>query len=76
MRRETHWNGSVTVRDSLPHCAETRAILAEPELRQRFIRQGLIPVETPTPEELKLFVREQIAYWDRTLHKIGLAGIE
>jgi tripartite-type tricarboxylate transporter receptor subunit TctC len=56
--------------------AETLAVLAEAELRAQFIRQGLMPVDTPSPDELKLFVREQIAYWDRTLHRIGLAGIE
>jgi tripartite-type tricarboxylate transporter receptor subunit TctC len=56
--------------------AESRAILAEPELRAQFVRQGLIPVDTPPPDELKAFVREQIAYWDRTLHRIGLAGME
>ena len=28
------------------------------------------------PDELEAYVREQIAYWDRTLHKIGLAGME
>jgi tripartite-type tricarboxylate transporter receptor subunit TctC len=54
----------------------SRAILAEPELRAQFVRQGLIPVDTPSPDELKVFVREQIAYWDRTLHRIGLAGME
>ena len=37
--------------------AETRAILAEPELRAQFIRQGLIPVATPSPDELKAYVR-------------------
>jgi tripartite-type tricarboxylate transporter receptor subunit TctC len=56
--------------------AETRTILAEPELRAQFVRQGLIPVDTPPPDQLEAFVREQIAYWDRTLHKIGLAGME
>jgi tripartite-type tricarboxylate transporter receptor subunit TctC len=55
---------------------ETRAILAEPKLRAQFVAQGLVPVETPTVDELKVFVREQIAYWDRTLHQIGLAGME
>jgi tripartite-type tricarboxylate transporter receptor subunit TctC len=54
----------------------SRAILAEPELRAQFVRQGLIPVDTPSPDELELFVREQIAYWDRTLRRIGLAGME
>jgi tripartite-type tricarboxylate transporter receptor subunit TctC len=56
--------------------AEARAILADPELRAQFVRQGLIPVDTPAPDELRAFVREQIAYWDRTLHRIGLAGME
>ncbi len=55
---------------------ETRAILADPKLRAQFVAQGLIPVDTPSPDELKAFVREQIAYWDRTLHRIGLAGME
>ncbi len=56
--------------------AESRAILAEPELRAQFVRQGLIPVDTPPPDALRAYVREQIAYWDRTLHRIGLAGME
>jgi tripartite-type tricarboxylate transporter receptor subunit TctC len=56
--------------------AELRAIAAEPDMRQEFIRQGLVPVATPSPEELKVFVREQIAYWRDTLNKIGLAGME
>ena len=54
----------------------SRAILAEPELRAQFVRQGLIPADTPSPDALAVYVREQIAYWDRTLHRIGLAGME
>jgi tripartite-type tricarboxylate transporter receptor subunit TctC len=38
------------------------------------VRQGLIPVATPSPDELRTFVRREIAYWDRTLRAIGLAG--
>ncbi len=56
--------------------AETRAILAEPELRAQFVHLGLIPVDTPPPAQLEAFVREQIAAWDHTLHRIGLAGME
>ncbi|HEY2138194.1 MAG TPA: tripartite tricarboxylate transporter substrate binding protein [Xanthobacteraceae bacterium] len=68
---------AATPRPIVARLAEaSRAILAEPELRAQFVRQGLIPVDTPSPDELKVFVREQIAYWDRTLHRIGLAGME
>jgi len=52
---------------------ELRAIVADPEVREEFVRQGLIPVATPSPDELKTFVRHEIAYWDRVLHTIGLA---
>jgi tripartite-type tricarboxylate transporter receptor subunit TctC len=54
--------------------AELRAILADPAVRDEFVRQGLIPVATPSPDELRSFVRREIAYWDRTLRAIGLAG--
>ena len=54
----------------------SRAILAEPELKAQFVRQGLIPLDTPSPDELTVYVREQIAYWNRTLRRIGLAGME
>src|ERR1051325_1771495 len=56
--------------------AESRAILAEAEQRAQSVRQGLIPADTPPPDELQAYVREQIAYWDRTLRRIGLAGME
>ena len=56
--------------------AELRAILLDPALRQQLIGQGLIPVDTPSPDELRVYVREQIAYWRDTLTRIGLAGIE
>ena len=52
---------------------ELRAIVGDPEVREEFVRQGLIPVATPSPNELKTFVRHEIAYWDRVLHTIGLA---
>jgi tripartite-type tricarboxylate transporter receptor subunit TctC len=54
--------------------AELRAIGADPEVKAEFVRQGLIPVDTPSPDELRIFVRREIATWDRVLRKIGLAG--
>ncbi len=54
--------------------AELRAIAADPDVRAEFVRQGLIPVDTPSPDDLKTFVRREIADWDRVLHAIGLAG--
>lgn len=56
--------------------AELQQILADPQLRTQFIRQGLIPAEAATPDRLKADVGEQIAYWREALARIGLAGIE
>ena len=55
---------------------EMRAILADPALRQQFVDEGLIPVDTPPPDALTTYVRDQIAVWRDTLTRIGLAGIE
>jgi tripartite-type tricarboxylate transporter receptor subunit TctC len=55
---------------------ELRQILADPALRQQLVGQGLIPVDTPSLDELRGYVREQIVYWRDTLTRIGLAGIE
>ncbi len=56
--------------------AEVRAIMADPALRQDLVRQGLIPAETPSPQELQAFVRDEIAHWRTVLIDLGLAGIE
>jgi len=56
--------------------AEARAILADPALRRQFDDEGLIPVDTPAPDALKAYVRDQIAYWRDTLTRLGLAGLE
>jgi tripartite-type tricarboxylate transporter receptor subunit TctC len=56
--------------------AELQQILANPELRRQFIRQGPIPAEAATPDRLKAYVGEQIASWRETLARIGLAGME
>jgi len=54
--------------------AELRAIMGDPDTKEEFVRQGLIPADTPSPGELRVFVRREIAYWDRVLRRIGLAG--
>jgi tripartite-type tricarboxylate transporter receptor subunit TctC len=56
--------------------AELQQILADPDLRRQFIRQGLIPAEAATPDRLKAYVGEQIAHWRETLARIGLVGME
>ena len=54
--------------------AEVRAIIADPEVRQEFIRLGLLPVQSPPPAELKRFVQAEIVRWGDLVRKAGLAA--
>jgi len=56
--------------------AELRGITGDAEVRQEFIRLGLVPVNSPPPEELKRFVQSEIARWGDIVRKAGLAGSE
>jgi tripartite-type tricarboxylate transporter receptor subunit TctC len=53
---------------------EVRAIIAEPDVRQEFVRLGLLPVQSPPPGELRQFVQSEIVRWGDIVRKAGLAG--
>ncbi|MGH6770456.1 MAG: Bug family tripartite tricarboxylate transporter substrate binding protein [Xanthobacteraceae bacterium] len=56
--------------------AEIRAIVAEPAVNKEFVRRGLLPIESGTPEELKKFVKSEIGRWGDVVRKAGVAGIQ
>ena len=56
--------------------AELRSITEDPATRQEFIRLGLIPVSSPSPDELKSFMQSEIVRWGDLVRKAGLAGTE
>ena len=53
---------------------ELRAILAEPDLQKDFTDRGLIPVVSPSPEELQGYVRSEIVRWGKVVEQAGAAG--
>jgi len=53
---------------------EVRAITGEPEMRRDLSNLGLLPVQSPPPDELKGFVAAEIARWGDIVRKAGLAG--
>ena len=56
--------------------ADLRTVLNEADVREEFIlRQGLIPVSAP-PDDLKRFVKSEIARLGDIVSKVGLAGSE
>jgi tripartite-type tricarboxylate transporter receptor subunit TctC len=56
---------------------DLRAVLDEADVREEFMmRQGLIPVRSPPPDELKRFVATEIIRFGDIVRKTGLAGSE
>ena len=56
---------------------DLRAVLDEADVREEFImRQGLIPVRSPPPDDLRRFVATEIVRLGDIVRKTGLAGSE
>jgi tripartite-type tricarboxylate transporter receptor subunit TctC len=51
-------------------------ILAQPEIRGQIARFGMIPVDSPSPEELHRYVGTETARWSKIVQQAGAAGIE
>jgi tripartite-type tricarboxylate transporter receptor subunit TctC len=57
--------------------ADLRVVLGEPDVREEFIqRQGLIPVDSPAPDELRRFVESEIARLGEIVRKAGLSATQ
>ena len=52
------------------------AILSDPEQREELIRQGLVPVTSASPGELKQFLQAEIVRHGKIVEQAGLAGSE
>ena len=55
---------------------ELRAMAADHAMRSEFIRLGLVPIESPAPDELKRFVASEIGRWASVVRQADLAGTE
>jgi tripartite-type tricarboxylate transporter receptor subunit TctC len=55
---------------------EFAAVMALSDIRDRIEKVGLIPVDSPPPEELKRFLERETTRWGRIVHQAGLAGPE
>ena len=54
--------------------AELRDFNNDPAVRDELVRQGLMPVASPPPDELKEFVRSETMRFDKIVRSAGLAG--
>jgi len=55
---------------------EIKTLVAQPEIQQQMIKMGLIPVDTPSVEQLQSFVASEIVRWGKLVQQAGIAGSE
>jgi tripartite-type tricarboxylate transporter receptor subunit TctC len=55
---------------------EIKALVAQPEIQQQMIKMGLIPVDTPSVEQLQKFAASEIVRWGKLVRQAGIAGSE
>jgi tripartite-type tricarboxylate transporter receptor subunit TctC len=55
---------------------ELKSIVEMPEFQQQMVKLGMIPVSSPSPDELQRFINSEIVRWGKVVHQAGIAGSE
>lgn len=55
---------------------EMKAIMATPEVRKQIVTMGLIPVDSPSVDDLKKFLASELARWGKLVNQAGITGSE
>ncbi len=55
---------------------EMKAVLATPEVKAQIAKLSLVPLDSPSVEEMKAFVKSEIARWAKVVEAAGIAGTE
>ena len=53
-----------------------RDVLATPEMREQIVKLSLLPMEDPSVEAMRAFVRSEVARWGKVVEQAGIAGSE
>jgi tripartite-type tricarboxylate transporter receptor subunit TctC len=56
--------------------AELKSVIKSDDVWQQMIKMGLIPIDSPSVEELQSFVQSEIARWGKLVQQVGIAGTE
>jgi tripartite-type tricarboxylate transporter receptor subunit TctC len=54
--------------------AELKTQLASPDLSAQIAKTGMLPMATPSVEDLQAFVKSEIARWGKVVQQAGIAG--
>ena len=53
--------------------AEIKEFMVQPDVKEHVFRMGLLPVDTPSVANLKIFVQTEIARWSTVVEQAGIA---
>jgi tripartite-type tricarboxylate transporter receptor subunit TctC len=54
--------------------AAFKAVGQQPELQEKLVGMGLIPIDTPSVPELRKFLEAEMVKWRAQVEKAGIAG--
>jgi tripartite-type tricarboxylate transporter receptor subunit TctC len=54
--------------------AEITAVLAMPEVKEQILKYGFLPLQNRSVDELKVFVKSEIARWGKVVQDAGIAA--
>jgi tripartite-type tricarboxylate transporter receptor subunit TctC len=55
---------------------EFKSVIKSPDIWQQMITMGLIPIDTPSVDDLQHYVKSEIGHWGDLVRKVGIAGTE
>jgi tripartite-type tricarboxylate transporter receptor subunit TctC len=56
--------------------SEMKGVLAEPAIKEQIAKLSLIPLDSPSVDDMKVFVRSEITRWGKVVEAAGIAGSE
>jgi tripartite-type tricarboxylate transporter receptor subunit TctC len=55
---------------------EMKTVLATPALKEQIAKLSLLPLDTPSIDDMKAFVKSEIVRWGKVVEAAGIAGTE
>ena len=80
---DTRWPAGYDCRSSKDAAAdvdklheELKSVIASPALQEQINKLSLVPLPTPSIEDMQGFVKTEIARWGKIVEQAGIAGSE
>jgi tripartite-type tricarboxylate transporter receptor subunit TctC len=55
---------------------ELKTVMASPDVQEQLAKIGMIPIVSPSPEDLRNFISTEVARWGKIVQQAGIAGAQ